>query len=149
MSKSGFAGLIVAASLALALTSANSSDAKHQAAIRKSLLAGSGVPVPVRAILQRACQDCHSENTAWPWYANIPPISARIHRDAATGRAFMDLSKWNDYTEAERRGFRLAIGEAAESRIMPPPTYTFMHREARLSRSELEILKAWAGGVTQ
>ncbi|MBZ5626427.1 MAG: heme-binding domain-containing protein [Acidobacteriia bacterium] len=110
----------------------------------KSILAGSNVPVPVREILQRACQNCHSENTIWPWYAQIPPISRQIHSDVAKGRAFMDLSKWNDYTEGERRGFTAAIGAAIQNHLMPPPKYVWMHREARLSSDELELVKAWA-----
>jgi hypothetical protein len=110
----------------------------------KSVLAGSNIPVPVRAILQRACQNCHSENTTWPWYAHIPPISWQIHSDVAKGRAFMDLSKWNDYTEGERRGLMVAIGAATQGRLMPPPKYVWMHREARLSSDELKSVEAWA-----
>ncbi len=108
------------------------------------MLAGSNVPPPVRAILERACQDCHSESTAWPWYAHIPPVSWMIHRDVAKGRAFMDLSKWNDYTEGERRGFTTAIGAAVQERLMPPPPYVWMHGKARLSSSEIAIVRAWA-----
>lgn len=140
----GFFGLIVAATVGLALTTAPSGGSRNETVIEKSLLAGSDVPVPVRAILQRACQDCHSENTIWPWYAHIPPISWQIHSDVAEGRAFMDLSKWNDYTEGERRGFRVAIGAAIQNHLMPPPKYVWMHRDGRLSSDELELIKAWA-----
>lgn len=108
----GLVGLIVVASVALALTTATSDGVRNQTGMRRSILAGSTVPVPVREILQRACQNCHSENTIWPWYAQIPPISRQIHSDVAKARAFMDLSKWNDYTEGERRGFTAAIGAA-------------------------------------
>jgi cytochrome c553 len=139
----GFAGLIAVASAALALTTAISDGSRNQTVSEKSLLAGSNVPLPVRAILRRACGDCHSENTVWPWYAHIPPISGQIRSDVAAGRAFMDLSKWNDYTEGERRGFRVAIGAAIQNRLMPPPKYVWMHRDARLSSDELELVKAW------
>jgi hypothetical protein len=140
----GLVGLIVVASVALALTTATSDGARNQTGMRRSILAGSTVPVPVREILQRACQNCHSENTTWPWYAQIPPISRQIHSDVAKARAFMDLSKWNDYTEGERRGFTAAIGAAIQNHLMPPPKYVWMHREARLSSDELELVKAWA-----
>jgi hypothetical protein len=56
----------------------------------------------------------------------------------------MDLSKWNDLTESERRGFRAAIGAAVQNHLMPPPKYAWMHRDARLSREELELVRAWA-----
>ena len=56
----------------------------------------------------------------------------------------MDLSKWSGYTDNERRGFTAAIGAAIQNRLMPPPKYLWMHREARLSSDELELVKAWA-----
>src|SRR5262245_54577719 len=100
-----FVGLIVVACVALTLTTARADRTRGQTAIEKSFLSGSNIPVPVRSILQRACQDCHSDNTAWPWYSHIPPISWQIHNHVEKGRAFMDLAKWNDYTESQRRGF--------------------------------------------
>src|SRR5437764_6931937 len=73
-----FVRFIVFASFVLALTTATV-DTGNQAVREKSLLTGSNVPVPVRAVLERACQDCHSENTVWPWYSHIPPVSWQIH----------------------------------------------------------------------
>ena len=142
--KRGFVGLIVVASVALALTTATPDGTKTEVGMEKSLLADSNVPVPVRAILQRACQDCHSANTIWPWYARVPPISWQIHRHVTEGRAVLDLSRWNDFTEDERWGFRVAIGAAIQSHRMPPREYVWMHREARLSGDDLELVKAWA-----
>lgn len=107
------------------------------------LLAGTDVPSNVRSILQSKCQDCHSENTNWPWYSRVPPISWQIHSDVAKGRAFMDFSKWNDYTEAERQGFMATIQSATQSHLMPPATYLWMHPGARLSAEELESIREW------
>jgi hypothetical protein len=108
------------------------------------MLSKSEVPPAVRAILQRACQDCHSDHTTWPWYAQIPPVSWQIHSDVEKGRAFMNFSKWNDYTEDEQRGYKTSIGAVVQGHLMPPPNYLWLHREARLSNSELAILRAWA-----
>jgi Haem-binding domain len=138
-----FVGFIVFASFVLALTTATV-DTGHQTITQKSLLTGSNTPIPVRAILERACQNCHSENTAWPWYSHIPPISWQIHTDVERGRAFMNLSKWNGFTENERRGFTAAIDAAVQDHVMPPQKYVWMHREARLSSDDLEIVRAWA-----
>jgi hypothetical protein len=55
----------------------------------------------------------------------------------------MDLSKWNDYTETQRRGYTSAIGAATQNHLMPPPMYVWMHPEARLSSDDLELLKTW------
>ena len=138
-------GFIAVAFVALALTGtpAGNETAMHKS-MNKSLLTDSKVPVPVRAILERACQDCHSENTVWPWYSHIPPMSWQIHADVDRGRAFMDLTKWNDYTESDRRGFKALIGAATQNHVMPPPKYVWVHRNARLSSDELELIRAWA-----
>jgi hypothetical protein len=82
--------------------------------------------------------------TPWPWYSHIPPVSFRIHHDVAKGRAFLDFSKWNEYSDGQRRGFIAAIGAAAGSGLMPPPQYVWIHRGARPSRTELELVQAWA-----
>ena len=142
----GFTGFAVLLCVAIALTTPASGGLKTQKPGKQTLLEGSSVPPPVRAILERACQDCHSGNTSWPWYSHIPPISRRIHKDVDKGRAFMDLSKWNSYTEGQRRGFRVAIGAAIEGQLMPPAKYVWMHRKARLSNDELSVVKAWAFG---
>ena len=140
----GFIAFVVVGSVALALTTATSDGARNHASPDTYFLAGSSVPVSVRAVLQRACQNCHSENTVWPWYAQIPLISGQIHSDVAKGRAFMDLSKWNRYTEGQQRGFKVAIGAAIQSQRMPPPKYVWMHSEAQLSGDERDLVRAWS-----
>jgi len=102
------------------------------------------MPIPVRAILERACQNCHSENTAWPWYSHIAPISWQIHIDVERGRAFMNLSKWNGFAENEGRGFTAAIDTAVQDHVMQPQKYVWMHREVRLSSDDLDIVRARA-----
>jgi hypothetical protein len=139
-----FVALIVLASVAFALTATTSDRARIQAPERKPLLADSNIPEPVRAILERACGDCHSQNTVWPLYSHIPPISWQIRGDVEKGRAFMDLSKWNTYTEAQRKGFTVAIAAAVQSHLMPPEKYRWMHRGARLSAGDVESIRTWA-----
>jgi hypothetical protein len=138
-----FAGLIVVASIVLALTTATAGGISKRTVLEKPLMTRSNVPARVRLILERACQDCHSENTVWPWYSDIPPISSQIHSDVERGRAFMDLSKWSGYTETQQRGYASAIGAATQNHLMPPPMYVRMHHEARMSSDELELVRTW------
>jgi hypothetical protein len=100
-------------------------------------------------VLQRACQDCHSANTVWPWYSHIPPISSQIHEDVAKGRAFLDFSKWNDYSDGERRGFTIAIGAAVGGGLMPPPKYLWIHHDARLSTADLRVVQEWVRATSK
>ncbi len=136
-------GFALATFGALALAAWASDGERNQKLAAKPLLVGSGVPIPVRGILQRACQDCHSKNTTWPWYAHVPPISWEIRKDVERGRTFLDLSKWNDYTEAERLTFTVAIGSAVQDELMPPGNYVWMHKTARLSRDERALIREW------
>lgn len=133
---------VVPIALTLAKGSLRTADSAPPAG--QTLLTGSGVPAPVRSILQRACQNCHSDNTAWPWYAAVPPVSWQVRSDVARGRAFMNLSRWSDYSNEQRRGFMLAIQAATQARIMPPPKYVWVHSDAKLSDAELKLLGEWA-----
>ena len=110
----------------------------------KPLLTGRQISPQVVSALEHACQNCHSGNTSWPWYSNIPPVSWKVHGDVARGRQFMDFSKWDEYTDLQKRGFRTSIAMAVEARAMPPRGYLMLHPEARLSESDRRALENWA-----
>jgi hypothetical protein len=148
--KRSFFGLVILACIALALARGNSGELKKNSPLAATaLLADASVPAPVRSILDRACGDCHSEKTTWPWYASVPPVSWQVHRDVTRGRALMNLSKWSEYKEDQRRGFALAIWTATQAGVMPPAKYTWLHSEARLSDADLKTLRTWALGQTK
>jgi len=142
--KRGLVAGTALACIALAVPRGGLRDEKNLTSDGTEFLSGSTVPAPVRSILERACRDCHSENTAWPWYASVPPISWQIRSDVTRGRAFMNLSKWNEYGEDRRHGFALAMMTAANAGVMPPSKYTLLHRDARLSKEDLMTLRKWA-----
>src|SRR5262245_48277321 len=97
--KTAISAVTVGTVLAIALTSWSANSAANAPTGHGPLWGGSQVPSPVRSILTRACQDCHSANTHWPWYSKVPLLSSQIHNDVARARAFMDFSKWNEYTD--------------------------------------------------
>ncbi|HSD89639.1 MAG TPA: heme-binding domain-containing protein [Kofleriaceae bacterium] len=84
-----------------------------------------------RDLAKRACFDCHSNETAWPWYSHVAPISWLVQHDVDEGRDVLNFSDWSrSYEEA---------GEAAGTVLdneMPPASYTILHPEARLSVNE-------------
>jgi hypothetical protein len=88
-----------------------------------------------RALAQRACFDCHSNETVWPWYSNIAPISWITQEHVDEGREYLNFSEWNrPQEEAGEAGETVAEGE------MPIPNYLWMHPEAALSPSEKAAL---------
>lgn len=88
-----------------------------------------------RALAVRACFDCHSNETAWPWYSNVAPFSWLLQRHVDEGRQKLDFSTWGTTRqEIERTARQVQSGE------MPPWDYLLLHPEARLSDAEKQQL---------
>ena len=88
-----------------------------------------------RALVRRACFDCHSNETTWPWYSNVAPISWLVQRDVNGGRSHLNFSEWD-------RPQRHAKDVAAELNQgdMPPWFYLPMHPAARPTAAEKQAL---------
>ena len=106
------------------------------------------VPAPpeVRRILERSCYDCHSNETRWPWYAQVAPVSWLVAYDVEEAREHLNFSTWNRYDSEERAELLEEAWEEVEEGEMPLWYYLPAHPEARLSTGDLELLRAWAGG---
>ncbi len=90
-----------------------------------------------RELAQRACFDCHSNETVWPWYSNVAPISWLVQHDTEEGREHLNFSTWN--TGGQGREPEEAIEVIAEGE-MPMPVYLIAHAEARLTPAEKQAL---------
>jgi hypothetical protein len=104
-------------------------------------------PPEVMAILETSCFDCHSSETTWPWYSRIAPVSIWIARHVEKGRGDLDLSNWTDYPP-DRADHKLEeLIEMVEEDEMPLPSYLILHRDARLTPDQKELLLRWAEGA--
>ena len=110
------------------------------------LLSSAVVDAETVRIIQRSCQNCHSQNTDWPWYSYVAPVSWLIESDVHKARSHMNLTRWTQYSLEEKQERLAELAAAVRSRQMPPPRYTLMHRNARLSQPEQERLYQWARG---
>jgi hypothetical protein len=108
------------------------------------LLASNAPPVEVAALLKNACYNCHSDETVWPWYSFIAPVSWGVVGHVNDARQAMNFSHWphDDPARARKRWRR--IGEAVESEEMPLRSYTWIHPEARLTPAQRQQLAQWA-----
>ena len=99
-----------------------------------------------RALAERACFDCHSNETRWPWYSHVAPTSWLVQRHVDEGREELNFSAWTGDAEAAREA-----AEAVVDGSMPPRSYTLLHSEAKLSAGERDQLarglQALAGGA--
>lgn len=100
-------------------------------------------PAQIGALLSRACYDCHSNRTRWPWYSRIAPMSWLIARDVALGRKELNFSEWGSYYPQTRRRKLQWMGRALRERSMPPWAYRLMHPGARLTGAERAMLDQW------
>ena len=110
------------------------------------LLAGADVNVTITRILEKSCQNCHSEKTEWPWYSYVAPVSWLIEKDVHDARSHMNLSRWGEYSPAKRQELLTRLAAAVRSRQMPPARYTLMHPGEKPSGTELEQIYQWARG---
>lgn len=94
------------------------------------------------AVLERSCRDCHSNQTAWPWYSSVAPISWLVARDVVNGRRKLNFSEWQLYGEDMTRIKKIEICEQVQSGKMPLPFYLPLHPEARLTREDVDVVCA-------
>lgn len=102
------------------------------------------VPANVSDILDRACNDCHSNNTEYPWYTNVQPVGWWLQNHVNEGKRELNFSEFASY-EPKRQHHKLeeVIKQVKEGH-MPLDSYLWMHSEARLSAEEKNTLTGWA-----
>ena len=108
------------------------------------LLQGATVPANVRDVLENKCADCHSDNTHWPAYSRLAPVSWLIERDVHDGRTHLNFSQWQRYSLEDQATLLNRIAAEVRSGQMPPKRYLVLHPHARLSSEEQQLIYDWA-----
>jgi mono/diheme cytochrome c family protein len=104
----------------------------------------SKAPANVQAILNRSCADCHSNNTRWPWYTNISPISWLIASHVKEARATFNFSTWTSYSADDQDQFLGNMCNLTKKGRMPLWSYLLIHRDAKLSAGDVAAICAWS-----
>ena len=117
--------------------------------VERSNPMGAGDPEVLREVqwlLRRACYDCHSDETRWPWYSRISRLSWWIVKDVEHGLSNLDFSRWsNDPVLEPTPAQRLTwICRDVREGIMPPGSYLLVHAAARLSEGDKGLICEWA-----
>ncbi len=99
-------------------------------------------PPEVQPILERSCYDCHSNQTRWPWYSRVAPVSWMVTRHVREGREHLNFSEWEAGAEAGE--VAKEAWKEVEAGKMPLPSYLLSHPSARLSQADRDALKNWA-----
>ncbi|MBS4062852.1 MAG: heme-binding domain-containing protein [Bacteroidetes bacterium] len=97
----------------------------------------------VISTFQTACYNCHSSNTAYPWYASVAPVSWALNSHINNGKKKLNFSDWILYDKEQQIKLLLDISEVLTEQEMPPKPYTWLHAEARLTDANRMRLNEW------
>ncbi|MGB0839513.1 MAG: heme-binding domain-containing protein [Chitinophagales bacterium] len=103
----------------------------------------SQVPAAMATLIKSACYDCHSNETQYPWYTNVAPISWWVKDHINHGREHLNFSTWSDYSTKKQAHKMEECWEEVEATKMPMLPYIIAHSEARMSEEERASLVAW------
>jgi Haem-binding domain len=113
--------------------------------LSRTLWAHVQVPEEVRIPLKRACGDCHSNETVWPWYSRVAPISWVVVDDVNQGRRHMNLDNWEAQESPKQANDHLMdICKEITSAGMPPFSYRIVHRKSQLKIQERSAICSWS-----
>ena len=101
-------------------------------------------PEDVLTTLRRSCWDCHSNETEWPWYAYVAPMSLRVSQHVWMGREHVNFTEWDGYDAEERDEAYEDIAKVIDRGRMPLRDYLLVHRNAKLTTSDRKRLVSWA-----
>ncbi len=102
------------------------------------------IPDQVQTVIKNACYDCHSNNTNYPWYANIQPVGWILARHIKNGKAELNFSEFSDYSSRKQRSKLNSIAKTIEDGTMPLSSYTLIHKNAILTKEEKALIIDWA-----
>ncbi len=105
------------------------------------------VPPDVKRVLQKACYDCHSNRTRYPWYAEIQPVGWWLAKHVKDGKQHLNFSEFATYSSKRTADKLDQISDEVSQQAMPLPSYKWGHREARLTASEMKMLTDWADAL--
>jgi hypothetical protein len=101
------------------------------------------VPATIKAILEAACYDCHSNNTRYPWYANIQPGGWWLAKHINYGKEEINFSEFGSYSPRRQANKLRSIENSINDGSMPLSSYTLLHKDARLTNEQKAQLIAW------
>ena len=110
----------------------------------KELSVTEKMPSDVKELMSKACYDCHSMESRFPWYSHVAPVKWLVKSDILGGRRHVNFSDWGDYQDKQKVKKLDDIHEEVEKHDMPPSNYLLMHKEARLTDTDRQKIVAWA-----
>ena len=137
--KIGFIVLVVFVGIQLIPTTRNQSGEVFKNDLTKNF----DVPENIQNSLKKSCYDCHSNNTNYPWYHKVQPISWILENHIKEGKAALNFNDFGMYSKRKQKGKLKSIRNQIEDGEMPLYSYTLMHTDAKLSEKEKDEVFLW------
>ena len=109
----------------------------------KDFLTVENTPTEVAQLFKIACYDCHSNETKYPWYTSVAPISWFIKGHIDNGREVLNFSTWSDYNAKQKSHKMEEIIEVVDGKEMPMLTYWMIHWDAKISEEQRKQITDW------
>ena len=110
----------------------------------KAFIADTNPTDNVSTILKTSCYDCHTNQTTYPWYANVAPVSYWLDEHIEHGKGHLNFSEWGSYSKKRKDHKLEEFIEIIEEKEMPLPSYTWIHKDAILDEAQIKELLQWA-----
>lgn len=107
------------------------------------------VPDTVKGLLKESCYDCHANNTRYPWYAEVSPMSWLLANHVKNGKKELNFTEFANLTPRRMRSKLSSIAEQVEKREMPLNSYLLLHTNARLNDGQIKLIKDWTDSAKQ
>lgn len=101
------------------------------------------IPEKVQGVLRTSCYDCHSNNTKYPWYANIQPMGWWLASHIKKGKEELNFNEFGYYSRRRQQSKLKAIASSIEDATMPLESYTLIHKKAKLSARDKNLVIKW------
>ena len=102
-------------------------------------------PMEVISVFKKSCYDCHSNETEWPWYSYLAPVSWLVSSDVDDGRSHLNFSVWENLSRKDKVKMKEEIWEEIEKENMPLWKYRLLHPDANLTQEDKNLIRDWAG----
>ena len=101
-------------------------------------------PEHIADLIRNSCYDCHSNQTVYPWYSRISPLSWYLNKHIKKGKEELNFSDYGQLDKADKIGALADFCDALDAGTMPLQSYLLIHKEARLSKEDSDALCTWS-----
>lgn len=110
----------------------------------KDIITNNSLPDDISILIRETCYDCHSNETVYPWYSYVAPVSFLVSQDIRMGREHLNFSEWESLSKLDKAEVLDDLVEEVAEGEMPLKKYVFLHPRARLSDEDRERFIVWA-----